>query len=53
MENLEKTELIQLIMFYKQKLSDAELDFLKLQLELNKANALVLSLTSDTSKKSK
>ena len=45
MENLEKNELLQLIRFYKQKLSDVELESLKLQLEVNKLNSLVLSLS--------
>jgi hypothetical protein len=43
MENLEKNELVQLITFYKQKLSDTELDLLKLQLEINKLNSVILS----------
>ena len=53
MENLEKNELIQLITFYKQKLSDTELESLKLQLEVNKLNSMVLGLTKETTKKSK
>jgi hypothetical protein len=53
MENLDKNELIQLITFYRQKLSDTELDLLKLQLEINKLNSLLLNSTSETTKKSK
>ena len=53
MENLEKNELIQLITFYKQKLSDTELDSLKLQLEINRLNSMILGLTKETTKKSK
>jgi hypothetical protein len=53
MENLEKSELIQIIGFYKQKLSDAELESLKLQLEINKLNSLVLSLNKESVKKTK
>ena len=51
MENLEKNELVQLITFYKQKLSDTELELLKLQLEVNKLNSAILS--SAQTKKSK
>jgi len=53
MENLEKNELIQLITFYKQKLSDTELDLLKLQIEINRLNSMILGLTKETTKKSK
>ena len=53
MENLDKNELVQLIAFYKQKLSDTELELLKLQLEINKLNSMVLSLTKQPEKKSK
>ena len=53
MDNLEKNELIQLVNFYKQKLSDAELDLLKLQLKVNKLNSLVLSLSKEPVKKPK
>ena len=53
MENLEKNELIQLIGFYKQKLSDIELESLKLQLEINKLNSMVLSLSQGPVKKTK
>lgn len=53
MDNLEKNELVQLITFYKQKLSDTELELLKLQLEINKLNSMVLSLTKEPAKKSK
>jgi hypothetical protein len=53
MENLEKNELIQLLRFYKQKLSDVELESLKLQLEVNKLNSLVLSLSQEPVKKTK
>lgn len=53
MDNLEKNELIQLVKFYKQKLSDVELDLLKLQLEVNKLNSLVLNLSKEPIKKPK
>jgi hypothetical protein len=53
MENLEKNELIQLVGFYKQKLSDVELESLKLQLEVNKLNSIVLSLSKEPIKKTK
>ena len=53
MENLDKNELVQLITFYKQKLSDTELELLKLQLEVNKLNSIVLSLTKGPEKKTK
>jgi hypothetical protein len=53
MENLEKNELIQLVGFYKQKLSDVELESLKLQLEVNKLNSMVLSLAKGPEKKTK
>ena len=53
MENLEKNELIQLVGFYKQKLSDVELESLKLQLEVNKLNSMVLGLSQEPVKKSK
>ena len=53
MNNLEKDELIQLVSFYKQKLSDVELESLKLQLEVNKLNSMVLSLSKESVKKTK
>jgi hypothetical protein len=53
MDNLEKNELIQLLTFYKQKLSDTELELLKLQLEVNKLNSMVLSLSQEPVKKTK
>jgi hypothetical protein len=53
MQNLEKNELIQLVGFYKQKLSDVELESLKLQLEVNKLNSMVLSLSQGSVKKTK
>ena len=53
MNNLEKDELIQLVTFYKQKLSDVELELLKLQLEINKLNSMVLSLSKESVKKTK
>jgi hypothetical protein len=52
-ENLDKNELVQLVTFYKQKLSDTELDLLKLQLEINKLNSMLLSLNKQSEKKSK
>jgi hypothetical protein len=53
MENLEKNELLQLVRFYKQKLSDVELESLKLQLEVNKLNSIILSLSKEPVKKTK
>ena len=53
MNNLEKDEIIQLVTFYKQKLSDVELESLKLQLEVNKLNSMVLSLSQEPVKKTK
>jgi hypothetical protein len=53
MENLEKNELVQLITFYKQKLSDTELELLKLQIEVNKLNSVILSSAQEPVKKSK
>ena len=53
MENLEKNELVQLITFYKQKLSDTELELLKLQLEVNKLNSVILSSAQQQVKKPK
>ena len=47
MDNLEKNELTQLVIFYKQKLSDTELDLLKLRLEINKLNSFISSLTKE------
>ncbi len=53
MDNLEKNELIQLVTFYKQKLSDTELDLLKSQLEINKLNSIILTLNKQPEKKNK
>ena len=53
MDNLEKNELIQLVNFYKQKLSDTEFDLLKLQLEINKLNSKILTLNKQPEKKTK
>ena len=53
MNNLEKDELVQLVTFYKQKLSDVELESLKLQLEVNKLNSMVLGLSKESVKKTK
>jgi hypothetical protein len=53
MENLDKNELVQLITFYKQKVSDTELELLKLQLEVNKLNSVILSSVKEPVKKSK
>ena len=52
MENLSNNDLTQLLVFYKQKLSDTELELLKLQLKVNELNSVILSKT-ETSKKSK
>jgi hypothetical protein len=53
MENLGKNELVQLVTFYKQKLSDTELELLKLQLEVNKLNSVILNSVQEPVKKSK
>ena len=53
MENLEKNELLQLIRFYKQKLSDVELELLKRQLEINSLNSMILGLSKESVKKTK
>ena len=53
MDNLEKNELIQLLSFYKQKLSDVELESLKLQLEVNRLNSMILGLSKEPVKKIK
>ena len=53
MDNLEKNELIQIITFYKQKLSDTELNLLKLQIEINKLNSMILSSIKEPTKKTK
>lgn len=53
MEKLEKEELVQLITFYRQKLSDTELELLKLQLEINKLNSVILQTSQGQPKKSK
>jgi hypothetical protein len=52
-EDLSKEELGQLVNFYKQKLSDIELDFLKLQLKYNKLNSVILNSIQEPAKKSK
>jgi len=52
MDNLSNNDLAQLLAFYKQKLSDTELELLKLQLKINELNSVILSKT-ETSKKSK
>jgi hypothetical protein len=53
MEDLSKEELFQLVTFYKQKASDIELDFLKLQLKYNKLNSVVLNSVQEPAKKPK
>ena len=53
MEDLTIEEVKQLVVFYKQKLSDVELESLKLQLEVNKLNSMVLSLSQEPVKKTK
>ena len=53
MEDLSKEELFQLVTFYKQKVSDIELDFLKLQLKYNKLNSVILNSVQEPTKKSK
>ena len=53
MEDLSKEELFQLITFYKQKVSDIELESLKLQLKYNKLNSVILNSTQEPAKKSK
>jgi len=52
MDNLSSNDLVQLLSFYKQKLSDTELELLKLQLKVNELNTVILSKT-EQSKKSK
>ena len=53
MDNLDNNQLIQVILYYKQKLSDTELELLKLQLEINKLNAMILELKEEPNKKTK
>ena len=53
MDNLEKDELIKLLAFYKQKLSDVELELLKMQLQTNKLNSIILDLSKEPVKKTK
>ena len=53
MEDLNNEELFQLITFYKQRASDLELDFLKLQLKYNKLNSVILNSNQEPAKKSK
>ena len=53
MEDLNKEELFQLVTFYRQKVSDIELDFLKLQLKYNKLNSVILNSIKEPTKKSK
>jgi len=53
MEDLNKEELFQLATFYRQKASDIELDFLKLQLKYNKLNSVILNSIQEPVKKSK
>jgi hypothetical protein len=53
MEDLTKEEIIQLVTFYKQKVSDTELELLKLQLKYNKLNSVILNSIKEPAKKSK
>jgi hypothetical protein len=53
MEDISRDELFNLINFYKQKSSDIELDFLKLQLKYNKLNSVILNSEQESTKKSK
>lgn len=53
MEDLDKDEVVQLVAFYKQKLSDAELELLKLQIKLNKLNTYIAQSSATSEKKSK
>jgi hypothetical protein len=53
MEDLSKEELFQLVTFYKQKVSDIELDFLRLQLKYNKLNSVILNSIKEPTKKTK
>ena len=53
MEDISKEELLQLVAFYKQKVSDTELELLKMQLKYNKLNSVILNSTQEPAKKSK
>ena len=53
MEDLTKEEMVQLVTFYKQKVSDIELELLKLQLKYNKLNSVILNSAQEPTKKSK
>jgi site-specific recombinase len=53
MEDLDKKDLIQLVNFYRQKASDADLELLKLQLKYNKLNSVILNSVQEPTKKSK
>ena len=53
MEEISKEDVFSLLTFYKQRASDIELDFLKLQLKYNKLNSVVLNSESELPKKSK
>lgn len=48
MDNLNNNDLVQLLTFYKQKLSDTELELLKLQLKVNELNTIILSKTEQS-----
>jgi hypothetical protein len=53
MDNLSTDELIQIIAYYKQKISDAELDLLKMQLKVNQLNSQLLEASEKNNKKTK
>ena len=53
MEDLSKEDMVQLVTFYKQKISDTELELLKLQLKYNKLNSVILNSIKEPVKKSK
>lgn len=53
MEDLTREELAQLVVFYKEKSSNTELDLLKLQLKYNKLNSVILESVKEPAKKSK
>lgn len=55
MKDLNFDELIQLLAFYKQKLSDVELEMLKMQIKINQLNSIILerSESEKTTKKTK
>ena len=57
LEDLEKTDLIQIINYYRQKISNAELELLKFEIKCNKLGTALLGFAKNpeeiVSKKSK